>query len=337
MSGVVGVQFRNANFSAQGAEAMLPSTGTRTSAAFAHEELPLDRLKLSVAGRVERTRVNSAGGGGDDPNNPGTPRFGVAQARDFTPVSVAFGALYALTPAWSTALNVSRNERAPSFNELFANGAHPATGQYVIGNAGLGVEKSGGLDWQIKWRGDRSTASVGAYYTRFQNYIALYNTGNTVDELPEAVTRAVAANFYGAEAEGKFHIYEGAGDADLRFKADTVHAQNRDTGEALPYLAPWHLGIGLDYRLGSFGAKLDVTHAGKQTRAPTHQLPTDAYTLVDALLTYRLPRMRGLLSAEAFLRLNNLFNAEARLATSVLKDIAPLAGRSALLGVRLDF
>ena len=41
------------------------------------------------------------------------------------------------TSAGRLATNLSHTERAPSFNELFANGAHPATGQYEVGNPNL--------------------------------------------------------------------------------------------------------------------------------------------------------------------------------------------------------
>ncbi|CAH1202518.1 hypothetical protein NTGBS_490006 [Candidatus Nitrotoga sp. BS] len=39
------------------------------------------------------------------------------------------------------------------------------------------------------------------HYTRFQNYIALINSGQEQAELPEALFRAVKAEFYGFEAE----------------------------------------------------------------------------------------------------------------------------------------
>ncbi|HEY1182389.1 MAG TPA: TonB-dependent receptor [Rhodocyclaceae bacterium] len=345
MSGVFGMQFRNADFSAQGEEALLPNINTTSRAAYLYEELPWAQWKFSFGGRIERADVDSAGGGPDDPNlAPGTPRFGTAQSRAFTPKSAAAGALYKFDEVWSLSTNLSHTERAPSYNELFANGAHPATGQYEVGNADLGVEKSNGIDLQLRWKQGASSTKVGAFYTRFKDYIALYNTGNNRDEdglinasgsLPEAQIKAVPARFSGLEGESKFHIYEGKGDVDLRLKADYVRASNTDTGEPLPRIAPYHLGVGFDYRLGAFGAKFDVTYAGKQNRVAANELPTDAYTLVNAMFSYRV--RSSLPDTEVFLKLNNLLNEEIRLSTSVLKDIAPLGGRSGLLGVRVGF
>lgn len=344
LSGVLGLQFRNQNYSAEGDEALFPDINTRMRAAYLYEELPLDQWKFSFGGRIESADVNTAGGGPDDPNNPGTSRFGAARGRSFAPKSVSAGALYKFDKAWSLATNVSHTERAPSYNELFANGPHPATGQYEVGNPDLDVEKSNGVDLQLRWKDGPSSAKLGAYYTRFKNYIALYNTGLNRDEdglinaggvLPEAAVKAVPARFSGLEFESKHHVYEGSGDLDLRLKADYVRASNADTGEPLPRIAPYHLGVGLDYRLGAFSSKFDVIYAGKQDRVAGDDLPTDAYTLVNALLSYRVKS--SLPSTEVFLKLYNLLNEDARLSTSVLKDISPLGGRSALLGVRVDF
>jgi iron complex outermembrane receptor protein len=345
MSGVFGVQFRNADFSAQGAEALLPNIKTTSRAAYIYEELPWEKWKFSLGGRIESADVDSAGGGPDDPNlAPGTPRFGNAQSRSFTPKSAAAGALYKFDDVWSLATNVSHAERAPSYNELFANGAHPATGKYEVGDANLQVEKSNGLDMQLRWKAGANSAKVGAFYTRFKNYIALYDTGrmreddgliDPAGEFPEAAIQAVPARFAGLEAESKFHIYEGTGDLDLRLKADYVRASNTDSGEPLPRIAPYHLGVGFDYRLGALGARFDVTYAGKQDRVAENELPTDAYTLVNAMFTYRIRAATP--DTEVFLKLNNLLDEDIRLHTSVLKDIAPLGGRSAMLGVRVGF
>ena len=78
-----------------------------------------------------------------------------------------------------------------------------------------------------------------------------------------------------------------------------------------------------------------MSYAGKQNRVADGELPTDAYTLVNAMFSYRL--RTALPNAEVFLKLNNLLNEEIRLHTSVLKDIAPRGGRSGQLGVRLAF
>lgn len=355
-SGAFGVQVSSVDFSALGAEAMLPKIETDSSALFLYEEATFGRTKVTFGGRLERARVDSAGGGPLDPNT-GLPRFGSAQGRSFSDRSAAVGMLYGLTSSLGLAANLSHTERAPTYAELFANGPHAATGQFVVGDSSLDKEKSDGLDVQLRWRSGAHSASIGGYYNRFVNYIAVLNSGNErgadgelnpVDAdgdgvadgsgekiVPEALYRAVKADFRGLEAEGRFRVYEGSGSLDLNLRGDYVRATNRDTGTPLPRISPLRLGTGLDYRLGSFGARLDVSHAFRQGRVAANELPTDGYTLVNAVLTYRIkvPSM----NLEAFLKANNLFDEEARVHTSILKEIAPLPGRGFLLGLRGTF
>lgn len=347
LNGVIGLQFHRSDFSAEGDEALIPKVQTDTRAAWIYEEWPVaafdEALKLSFGTRVERAKVSSTGGGPDDPNNPGTPRFGTSESRDFTPTSFSGGALYRLNAAWSLASNLSHSERAPTYYELYANGPHAATGQYEIGNRDLSVEKSNGVDLQLRWKQGGHSINVTGFYTRFNNYITSLLTGNFRDEdglinpageLPEAQTMAVPAVFKGMEFSGKFHVYDGTGTMDLRLKGDYVRATNRRTGDTLPRISPLRLGFGLDYTLSRFAAALDVTRTFGQNRVADNELRTDGYTMVDATLSYHLPTK---LHLDAFMKATNLLDEEAREHTSILKDIAPLGGRSVMFGLRGEF
>lgn len=342
MSGVIGISALSSDVQVSGDEALLPDIEQRNLAAYVYEELPLTGVKLSFGARIERANIDSAGGGPMDPNT-GNPRFGDAAQLDFTPTSAAFGALIPLATDWNLAANFSNTQRAPSYNELFANGPHAATGQYEIGNRALDVEKANGVDMQLRWKRDKHSASVGVFYTRFLNYISLFPTGNARDEdgtinpageFAETETRAVPAVFKGLEGEGKFRVYtsEAAGDLDLRIKADLVRADNRDTGQPLPRIAPWRLGLGLDYQRGNFMARTDLLYGAEQNRVAANELPTDDYLQFDLLLSYKLQT-----NAEIFLKGSNLLDEEIRLHSSTLKDNAPLGGRSVLIGLRGNF
>ncbi len=328
-TGVFGMQLTNVNFSALGEEAFVPQVGTGAQALFLYEEATFGEVKLTFGGRGERTALDSAGGGS----------FGAAQTRKFSAQSGAVGALYSLNQNMVLATNLSYTERAPSYAELFAKGRHVATGQYEVGDATLAKEQSNGADVQLRWRSGAHSASIGGYTNRFQNYIGLFNSGDDVgsnhDLLPEAKFRAVQAGFQGFETEGKFRVAEGTGSLDLKLRGDYVRATNRDTGEPLPRIAPLRLGAGLDYQIGNFGARLDVTHAARQDRVAANELPTGGHTLTDAALTWRI-KARAL-NLEATLKGNNLFNQEARVHASPLKDIAPLPGRGVLVGMRVSF
>ena len=325
MKGVIGFQFQNSNFEALGDEAFVPSVNTQNKALYIYEELPLDQLKLSFGGRMEHVNVNSKD----------NDKFGSAQNNSFNPVSYALGGLYTFDSNWSLATNLSHNERAPSYFELYANGAHLATGQFEVGNSNFDKERSNGIDAQIRWKDGKNSFNFGAYYTRFSNFIGLFNTGAKVEfedvVLPEAQFSTVAATFKGLEADGRFNI---ANNLDLTLRGDYVRATNRDSGDALPRIAPLRLGAGLHYQENSFGARMDVLHAFKQDRTSENELVTDSYTNLSALVTYKLPTKVGL---EVYAKANNLLDQEIREHASFLKDIAPQAGRSILLGFRADF
>ncbi len=323
LSGVLGFQFSNTNFEALGEEALVPSVNTQTKALYVYEELPIDKHKITFGGRVGHTSVDSK-------NNA---NFGAGQDNSFNPNSYALGGLYNINQNWSLTSNLSHNERAPSYFELYANGAHIATDRYEKGNSNFDKERSNGIDVQVRWKDGKNSFSVGAYYTRFSNFIGLFDTGNIepVSGLPESQFRAVPAVFKGLEAEGKFNV---AGNLDLLVRGDYVNAKEKRTGDYLSRISPLRLGAGLQYQLGSFSARLDVLHAFKQNKTADNELETDGYTNMTALVAYKLPTK---LNVELFAKANNLLDDEIREHASFLKDISPAGERSLLFGLRGDF
>ena len=321
LSGVIGLQFQNTTFEALGAEAFVPSTNTQSKALYLYEELPIGQLKLSLGGRVGHANINA---------NPWVNSM-LPQNRSFNPSSYALGGLYTIDSNWSLTSNLSHNERAPSYFELYAKGAHLATGQFQIGNSEFTKERSNGIDAQIRWKAGKNSFSAGPYYTRFSNFIGLLETGNLQAGLPEAQFTAMTASFKGFEAEGKFNI---ADHLDLKLTGDYVRATNLSTGEALPRIAPLRLGAGLYYQKNSFGARLNVLHAFDQNRTAVNELATDGYTDLSALVSYKLPTK---LNIEFFAKANNLLNQDIREHASILKDIAPQGARAVLFGLRSDF
>lgn len=331
LEGVLGMQLQNSRFAANGDEAFVPNVHTKSHAVYLYEEMPLkalglDQLKLSLGGRVEHTALDASAW---------EVKNKAAQAADFTAYSYALGGLYAIDSHWSVASNLSHNERAPSYFELYADGAHIATNQYEVGNPNFKKERSNGVDAQIRWKDAKNSFSVGAYYTRFNRFLGLLGTGRDIDvdgtPLPEAQFTAFAASFKGLEAEGKFNL---ADYWDLSLRGDYVRASNLDNNAALPRITPLRLGAGLNYQKNALGARLNVTQAFKQNRTAENELPTAGYTDVSAMATYKLPSK---LNVELFAKANNLLNQEIREHTSFLKDLSPAGERSVLIGLRADF
>ncbi|AXI02088.1 TonB-dependent receptor [Aquirhabdus parva] len=343
LDGVFGLQFSDTKFSALGDEALVPETETKSAGLFFLENWAVSApLTLSAGGRVDYTSLSPAGGS--------NPRFIGAEDRDFTAGSGSIGAVYKLNPFWSVTANGSYTERTPTFYELYANGPHGATGQYLVGNQNLQKEKAFSTDLGLLFENGPYRAHTSVYYTRFRNYLAELNTGkfrnddgdfverNDDGALPEAIYSGVSAQFYGAEFEGKARLWQtdvNAQQVNVDLRGDYTHAENRTTGQALPRISPLRLSAGIDYHVSDLVTRAEVTHAWAQKRVPENDLPTDGYTSFNMIASY--PFKFSQHAWLAYVRADNITNANIRYASSVLRDIAPEAGRSVKAGLRISF
>ncbi|CAM8325101.1 CirA Outer membrane receptor proteins, mostly Fe transport [Candidatus Methylopumilus planktonicus] len=341
LKGILGAQFDNGKFDAIGHEAFLPNSKTNSQSIYVYEELPLSQHKMTFGLRHGKHEVESKGGGEEG-------QFGDPSRKKFNTNNAAIGGLYALNEQWSLTGNLSHNERAPSYFELFANGVHTATGVYQEGQTDLKKEKSNGLDGQIRWKSGQDSLTVGAYFNKFSNFIGLLSTdspgrAHNEDETAEITYKkstfsGIKAEFKGVELEGKTMLTDYL---QFNVRGDYVDAKDKTNGGYVPRISPLKLGAGLKYEFDRFGARLDVLHAFKQDRVAsnynyegTKELMAEAYTNVSMMATYKLPTQ---LNLEAFTRANNLLDQEIREHTSFLKDIAPMGGRSIIFGLRGEF
>ena len=337
-SGAVGVQSGRNRFTADGEEAFLPNSTSRTEALFAFEELARGTITWQAGGRLERARIAADG----------------HHARSETTFSGALGAVWRVAPEWTLALSATQTRRAPNAQELFADGPHAGTQAYEIGDDDLGTERSTGLEVSLRRRVGDVTGAVSVFTNRFAGYIfgqptelvAVEHKGGWkfVDEHnPEAadhgglpVFRTVqrAANFWGFEVEALWHLHEAPGSQfDVRFTADFVRA--KEGGRPLPRLPEARAGVGLLWASAAWTFGVDYLHAFPQRQVAAHETNSDGYRLLGANVSRALKF--GAVEAEAFLRATNLADREARPHTSFLKDLAPLPGRSVTAGVRFSF
>lgn len=346
VEGVIGAQVNRNEFSALGEEAFVPQTDTNSLALFMLEQWQAsERLNLSLGARLEHTRV--------EPDAKGDERFAAADSTSsFTAASLSSGAVYQLTPVWSLAASLGYTERAPTFYELYANGAHVATGAYEVGDADLNKEKALSGDLALRFDNGTHKGSVGVFYSHLRNYIGLIGSGNLReghdhgdedhdhdhDEggIPEYLYQGVRARFYGVEAQDRWQLVENRyGSFALELSGDYTRAKNLDTGEDLPRIAPLRLNSGLVWDLDRWQARVDVQHAAAQRRKPANETRTDGYTTLGASLGYRFDI--GQSEWLALVRGENLTDQTVRYASSILRDIAPAPGRSIEVGLRTSF
>lgn len=328
--GAFGFQVYESRFSAVGAESFVPPVRTRSLAAFVYEETTLGSLKLSAGGRLDRVHLDA---------QEYLPNFSPAESRSFIPKSGSLGAVITLAPEYSVAANLSLTERAPNYAEIFANGPHAATGQFEIGSRSQKIERALAFDLGLRKRGGAVTGSVGVFAQRFTNFIGLLPTGlvDAGSGLPVFRFEGVKADFRGVEADARFHLVDrGDHNIHLDLRTDYTRAQNDSSGEPLPRISPLRFSAAVSAQKGPTSVRVEAIRAAAQNRTAPDELATDGYTLVNARVTHLILK-EGQAELELFLRASNLLNQEIRIHTSLLKDLAPLGGRSVMVGVNGTF
>ncbi len=324
-AGVFGVQWNTFDFSAEGDEAYLPGTSNQALSAFVFEEREEGTVKPSFGARVDSSEVESEE----------SVTFGPSRRRTFGSGSASLGVLVEASAHHAFALNAAYTERAPNYQELFANGRHVATRQNEVGNADLGLEHSHSAELSWRYKGGSSQSRLSVFLQDFHDFIALEPSG-TDDGDPEDPFeiynyQAVNARFYGAELEWRRQL----GRFELELKADFVRGVNRQTGHSLPRVTPIRETLGLYYKLEPWRFDVQVERSERQTKTAPNEEATGEYTLVH--LGAERPVYTGFAGLNVFARLNNVFDQEARNHVSVLKEIAPLPGRNLIIGVTAVF
>jgi iron complex outermembrane receptor protein len=323
--GTLGLQSKNIDFNAIGDEAFVPQSTTKQTSLFAFEEWSIsDRFVMQGSGRIERQTII-------------TQTF-LADYRD-NAFGGSIGMVWLLNGQNSIAVNYALTERHPNATELFADGAHVAIdrierGSVVLGTGILERELSSNIDIALRGDSERVEWEVALFINDIDDYILLSPTAALEDNLQVFEYRQTSARLAGFEAEARIELFETTnGHLHTRLFSDYVRGENRSTNEKLPRIPPLRYGAGLHYTTDRFEAGLELRIHQKQHRVASNELPTDAYALLSAELSYVWSDPDILV----FLRAKNLGDEDARQHTSPLKESFPLPGRSLQLGFRYDF
>ena len=315
--GSLGAQYSSVDFVATGEEAFIPANTTENFALFTVQELDFGPLEVEAGVRWEHSGVETA-----------------ALARDFDTFSAALGASLPLAGDFRAGLNLSRAERAPSAQELFANGPHIATQQFEIGDDTLGTESSLGAEVYVRGAVGGVQLNASIYRNWFDGFIYLAATGVEEDGLPVAQFGQTDADQFGLEAQATFPLIDTGGfvlSGDLR--GDYVRA-TLDNGAPVPRIPPLSALAALDAQLGHFDARAELQWVDGQSRVAPLETPTGGYELVNLSVAWH--PLEGSDNLTLMLQANNLFDVEARRHTSFTKEFVPLTGRNFRLSARLS-
>lgn len=325
--GASGVQYFSRDFNVVGDEAFLPKTSTQQLGLFTLQQLDFGALKLEGGARYEHTVLEAK------------PLIDQSQffsgKRTFDTVSGSVGASYGFAADWRFGVNLSRTVRAPSGEELFANGPHAGTQAFEVGNPDFKTERAWGLEAVLRGKGEGYTFEASAYHNWFSNFIYEDLTGAIVDGLPEFQSNQASARYYGFEIQGTATLASFNGiDVVADGLADYVHASIENVGPA-PRIPPLRLLGGVSLNGSKVDVRGEVEWTDSQTRTTAFETQTGSFTLVNAEINVRPWGSQRPLSFT--LSANNIFDVDARRHASFLKDFAPLSGRDIRVTARASF
>ncbi len=331
--GTSGVQYLDVDVHLAGDEKYLPDSTNRQLGLFTLQSIVKGPIRFEAGARIESTKLHAdedaqiAANGGIIGSVP--------LSRSFTPLSGSLGASYEFTSGWRAGLSVSHSERAPAIDELFANGPHGGSETFEVGNPDLRKESSNAVELSVH----RTTGPIhvqgSLYYSKCTNFIFQAPTGEIRDGLPVFTYREGKADYYGFElgADTKFGNALGI-DWGGELVTDATRATIKHFGPA-PQIPPFRVLGALTGSKGQVDGRLEVERVTAQNRTAPIETPTPGYTMVNASLDWHPFSAHPDLTLS--LQGNNLFDVEARRATSLLKDFAPLAGRDIRLTARATF
>ena len=330
--GAFGLQVLDKELFTEGDEAFITPTDTRSTALFLYEAREWDS-GFGVEGGLRAERL--------------THDNSVAGEVEFDLFGASAGLHQHTESGYFMGAQLSYTERAPNESELFAFGPHLATSQFEVGDLSLDKERGLNLEGTLRWKNDWLTIGANVFVTNFSDFIFL--TPGTIDEgagpvdeadgLPVFVFTQDDATFTGGELYGEALFDDGLLGANWTVKGglDFVNAELDNNGN-VPFVPPLRLTAEADAAWGLFELGAGLEWAGDQDETGAGQLPTDGYTLVNLRSALNLSELGiGADGTQAFVEVRNATDEEARLSTSVLKDLLPLPGRNVRAGLRLTF
>jgi iron complex outermembrane receptor protein len=271
---------------------------------------------------------------------------------DDTTFSASGGLSHDLSELWNISGNLNYSERLPDSAELYSDGAHHATESFEVGNPNLDKESAVGIEIIVRKTIGKVTGQLSAFHTKFDDYIFLEETGLERDpegnsppgageeELPEKEYEAIDAEFQGIEVEVDWLAMENPGwDLLLSAYGDVIRGKNKTEGGHLARIPAARLGAGFEVQKEKLDFGMKFTRSFKQDRVAEHgahsEDPTDAFSILNAYASYDLKF--GDSVGQLFVKGSNLTDELAYNHASVLKQFAPLPGRSFEVGLKFDF
>jgi len=316
--GVLGGQSLRRDFEATGEEAYVPPTLTRNHALFLLEEYTAGAWRYEVGLRHEWQDIEAEG-------RPDTDHRGT---------SFSAGAVWTFAPEYSLGFSLSRSQRLPSAEELYADGPHAATRTVELGDPELDEETSHNAELTLRKFAGRTTFSLTLYRNRVDDYIYAADTGRDIGSgYREIEYRQEDALFTGVEGEVRFQASDATA---VTLFGDQVRGKLLDGGGDLPRIPAGRLGVRFDHAFASgLDGQLEFYRVDHQHRLADFETKTSGYSMLGASLIHH-GTLRHV-DYQVYLKGDNLLDEKARDHSSFIKDDVVQPGRNLTLGARMTF
>ena len=316
--GVLGGQTLRRDFEALGEEAYVPPTLTRNHGLFLLEEYTAGAWRYELGLRYEWQDIEADG----------------RRDTDHSGTSVSAGAVWTFAPQYSLGFSLSRSQRLPTAEELYANGPHAATRTVELGNVELEEETSHNAEITLRKFAGPTTFSFSLFRNEVNDFIYAADSGHDIGGgYREIEYRQQDAVLSGAEGEVRFQVADATA---FTLFGDHVRGKLRDGGGDLPRIPADRLGVRLDQSFTTaLNGQLEFYRVQRQDDLADYETETGGYNMLGASLGYSgsLNQTDYLL----YLKANNLLDEKAREHSSFIKDDVLLPGRNLTVGVRLAF
>ncbi|TRZ71659.1 MAG: TonB-dependent receptor, partial [Bacteroidetes bacterium] len=280
----------------------------------------------------------------------------------FSGLLASVGMTYNISKNLGIKANFARGFRAPNISEISANGVHPGTNMYQIGNPDFKPEFSLQGDLGLFYTSKPVIASIEAFYNDITNYIFNQKVLNHLGQDSVIVKgnqtfkfRQSEAVLYGGEASLDIHFFKW-----MHFEnsLSVVYGINKggngtqitDSSKYLPFIPPLHthteLRVEFDkgfMHLSSVYTRIAMEYYAKQDRdylADNTETHTPGYTLFDAGVGGDVTKKNGKVLCSIHLAVSNIFDIAYQSHLSRLKYFEPYpnnpTGRSGIYDMGRD-
>ena len=325
VDGAFGLWANIEDLTIEGDQPLGPNSLTTGLAGYLYEELHASpATSFSAAARFDYNNIQTRPFSGST-----DPVFQtINSARTANAFTASVGAMHQFSPEVTGSLNLARSFRAPTVQELFANGLDAASGTYSVGTASLGPETGFGVDASLKGEFSNVSFEVSPFINYINSYIYGFLRGDTIQDFPVRQFAATNARLMGFEASLTVQPWEYVA---IRASSDYVNAEDSENSVPLPFTPPLRGLLRGTYQDSKWMGMVEMRMASSQTRLGEGDTPTSGYTVMNLGFGVRFTQ-QGVVH-NISLHCDNVFNTVYRDNLSVVKDFIPQPAR----GFRLNY